>query len=265
MPLHLREKFRQNRIIRIAVGTTILTVALAVQYYLTKIPRHSIDIGGRSEFSPIIVRQGQQFVIDGPLFASPEGKLFSREPGPNEIVDVHFDDARLDELTVDDLAIPALTSSTTDKIDYVAADSSERSGVGEPCRTSLQVELKDAKPPRALHFYQMEAAGTGRRSLEMKTDGAELVVQMTTTTPPEAKVEPQGCNKLLRVGNRKPVRIPPFIPIRIIVPAGSSLRLNFRAFDVNAKSPWDGPDGLFAPFDLGPPMINPNDPAPVLH
>jgi hypothetical protein len=266
MPFQLRAKFWQNRIVRIAVGVTVLAVALVVQYYLTKIPRHSIDIGSRTEFSPVIVKQGQQeFVIDGPVVASPEGKLFSREPGPNEIVDVHFDDARLDELTVDDLANPTLKSSTPDEIDYVADESSQRSGGGEPCHTSLEVEFKDAKPPRALHFYQMEAAGAGRRSLEMKTDGAELVVQMTTTTPPEATVEPQGCSKLLRVGNRKPLRIPSFTPIRVIAAAGSSLWLNFRAFDVNVKTVWDGPDGLFAPFDLGPPMINPKDPSPVLH
>src|SRR6185503_18288147 len=110
MPFNLRAKFRQNRIIRIAFGTTVLAVAFVVQYYLTKIPRHSIDISGRSEFSPVIVKQSQQFVIDGPVVASPEGNLFSRDAEPNEIVDVHFDDAWLDELTVDDLADPALRS-----------------------------------------------------------------------------------------------------------------------------------------------------------
>jgi hypothetical protein len=265
MPFQLRAKFWQNRITRIAVGTTVLAVALVVQYYLTKLPRHSIDIGERRELSPATVKQSlQQLVIDGPVVASPEGKLFSRDSEPNEVVDVRFDNARVDEQTVEDLSNPALKSSSPESIDYNGAESRERSRAEEPCRTSLDVEFKDAKPPQTLYFYQMETAGADHRYLEMKTGGAELVVQMTTTTPPEATVEAEGCRKLLRVGNREPLRIPPFTPVRVIAATNSAFRFKFRAFDRNAKPLWNGPDGLFAPFDLGPPLINPDGPPPFL-
>lgn len=265
MPFNLRAMFRQSRIARIAVGASVLAGGLVGQYYLTKVPSHSIDIGRRSEFSPATVKRNQQqLVIDGPVVASPEGKLFSRDPGPNEGVDVHFDNARLDEQTVEDLSSPTLKSSTPEKIDYGAAESREVLGAGRPCRTSLEVELRDAKLPRALYLYQMEVAGADLRNLELKTAGAELVVQMTTTTPPEAVAETEGCRKLLRVGNRALIRVPPFTPVRVIVAADSAFRFNFRTLAADAKRLWDGPEGLFEPFDLGPPMINPNDPPPFL-
>lgn len=265
MPSHFLKQFGQNKIGRIAAGACVLAIALVAQYYLTKIPRHAVDIGKRSEFSPATVRLNQQeLVIEGPVVSSPEGKLFARDPKSNEAVDVHFENARLDDQTIEDLSSPTFKSSTLEPIDYGAAESKGTASVGAPCRTSLEVEFKDGKLPSALYLYQMQSPAADRRHFEMKAKGAELVVQMTTTAPPQATAETEGCRKLLRVGNRTPLHTPPFTPIRIIAGADSAFRFTFRPFAADAQRLWDGSEGLLAPFELGPPMVNPSDLPPVL-
>jgi hypothetical protein len=266
MTFRILKEFRHNRIVRTAFGVSVLVVALVAQYYLTKIPRRSVDIGKQSEFSPVTVQLNQELVIEEPFVSSPEGKLFSRNPKANEVVDVHFENARLDDLTIEDLSSARFKPSLTpEPIDYGASDSKQTPGPGGPCRTFFEIELKDRKPPRALHFYQLDGDGADRRRyFEIKTGGAELVVQITTVTPPEVTNETEGCRKQLRVGDRPPLPIPPVTSIRVIAAADSAFRFTFRTLDADAKPLWEGPEGLFEPFDLGPPMVNPNDPPPFL-
>jgi hypothetical protein len=253
------ETFRRNRIARIAVGVFVLVVAFLVQYFLANIPL-PVDIGKRDEFSPAKVRLGQdKLVIEGPVVNSLKGELLLHDGKANEVVEVHFNNARLNDVSIEDLSKPDFKpTSTPAKLDYVPSD--KQAAAGEPCRTFLQIKEKDGKPPGALHFYQLKTADADRRrQLEMKAVGGEIEVVMYAASPPKATNETEGCRKKLQVGSLPSQFLAPSTDVRAIAADDSSFRFLFRPLDPNTPL-WDGgSEGFYAPFELGLPMVKPGD------
>lgn len=261
----IRQKFRQNKIIRVAAGACVLALAFVVQYYLAHIPL-PIDIEATGKFSPATIKRSQQeeLVIEGLAVNLSEGVLLSHEGRANELVNVYLDKARLDETTIEDLSNPNFQPPTTQAtIDYTTPESQQTPKAGEQCRTFLKIGSKDKQLPRALHFYQLEADGGARlRYLEIKSSGADLVVEMVTDTPPEIETETYGCRKLLRVGSLPGLSLPPSTQIAAVVAADSAFRFRFQPLAPDAPLWVGGADGFFAPFELGVSTLDLNDPAP---
>jgi hypothetical protein len=219
-----------------------------------------MDIGETGKFSPATIKLNQELVIEGPVVSSPDGLLLLHDGRANEVVDAHFDSARLGEQTIEDL--PYKLPVTPMRIDYVLAEASQKPASGGPCRTFIHIKAKDGVPPSGLHFYQLAAGPNGNRQLEMKVDGKELIVDLVTDTPPGVTIETEGCRKFLRPGGFRDWPVPTTLPVTVIAAAGSSFRFIFRPLDKNIPL-FDGDQlALFAPFDLGPPKTAPNDPAP---
>ncbi|MDQ3805220.1 MAG: hypothetical protein M3416_15505 [Acidobacteriota bacterium] len=224
-----------------------------------------VDVDSTNKFSPVVVRLGQdELVIEEPVVNSPDDVLLAHEGRENEVVDVHLDSARLDEQTVEDLSDPKFNPpATPGKIDYWTPDTEQTPAAGEPCRTFLKIELKDRRPPRALHLYQLGRAGADRRRhLEMKTGGAELAVQMSTDTPPEVTAETRGCRKLLSVGGLPGLSLPASTEVTAVAAADSAFRFYFRPLTTDAPLWEGGPGGFLTPFDLGPPPVRPDEQPP---
>src|SRR5258708_23216454 len=104
----------KKRIVRRAAVVLVFTAALVVQYYLTNKPV-VMDVGAYKEFNPAILELGQkELVIDGAVAGrsgqSPPGGAFSEtlllshDGRSDEVVDVHFDKARLADGTIRMLA-----------------------------------------------------------------------------------------------------------------------------------------------------------------
>src|SRR5713226_9697910 len=106
-------RYWKKRIVRLAAAGLLFTAALVVQYCLTNIPV-VMDVGAYKEFNPAILELGQkELVIDGavagrsihsPAGAAPEALLLSHDGRSDEVVDVHFDKARLADETIRMLA-----------------------------------------------------------------------------------------------------------------------------------------------------------------
>lgn len=251
--------FREQRIARAMVGLLALAGAAFAQYRLANVPM-PVSVETIGDFSPAKLRLGQEeLIIEGPVVNSEEGMLFSHDGRANEIVDVSFDHARLDEQTIGMLESSGLRPpSTPVKIDYVVQESTGPSTGGEPCRS--RVELRTiSKMPAEIHIFQLGTPGQNHyRNLEMKTIGAELVSHMLTESPDDSNFAP-GCLKLLKVGdwNQRLTRI----AVSAIVAEDSALRFNFRSLTPDSKL-WDDTGGFFEPLDLGVQKLNPNDPPP---
>ena len=250
--------FRRHRIVRAGVGLLMLAGAAFGQYKLAHVPQPvNLDTTGR--FSPATITLGQQeLIIEGPVVNAAEGMLFSHDGRANEIVEVRFQRARLDEETIGALEGKGLTPpSSPAEIDYRARDSM-RSLKGESCRT--RVELRAiSKMPSEIHIFQLGAPGLSHyRYLEMTAKGAELVSRILTESPGDSVLAP-GCQKLLRVGDwNQPLTN---FEVATIVDDDSALRFAFSPLTREA-SLWGGPQDFFEPLDLGVEKQNPNDQPP---
>jgi hypothetical protein len=246
----------QQRIARAGLGLLVLAVAAIVQYKLAYIPQ-PVNLDTTGKFSPATIKRGQEnLIIEGPSVNSSEGVLFSHDGKPNEIVNVTFERARLDEQTIEmfgdgESRPPAITAEIVYRTDEPTPPP-----IGEEsCRT--QVELRAAsKMPDEIQLFQLGDPGLERyRHLEMRTKGTELTSQLVISSPGGSYNEP-GCQKQLKVGDWKKSIAS---DVTTIVAENSNLRFRFQPLTTNA-SLWDGPDGLFEPFDLGAPQVNPTDP-----
>jgi len=244
----------RQRIGRAAIGLLVLAAAAFAQFKLANVPE-PVNLETTGKFSPATIRLGQEeLIIEGPLVNSPEGMLFSHDGSLNEIVDVSFERARLDQQTVEKFESLGLSPpSTPSKIDYRAEDSM-RAHIGiEPCRTRVELRAP-LKMPEEIHLFQLGDPGLNHyRQLEMRVTGAELTSHVVIESPSGAYLEP-GCQKVLKVGdwNRSSS-----IDVTTIVAENSDLRFSFKPITPNSAL-WKDTEGFFTPFELGQSL--PTDP-----
>jgi len=254
----LRALWRQ-RTARAGAALLVLAAAAFAQYKLANVPL-PVNLETTEKFSPAIVRLGQEeLIIEGPLVNSTEGLLFSHDGGPNEIVDVSFERARLDEQTLQMFESLGLRPPATPAgIDYRAQEAKQPSSGGEPCRTRVELRAA-AEMPAELHLFQLGTAGLNRyRHLEMTAKGAELTSYLLTESPGDTDVGP-GCQKLLRVGDWN--QSLSTIEVAAIVADKTALRFTFKPLTPDSAL-WGGDGAGLEPIDLGAPKLSPNDPPP---
>ena len=249
---------RRQRIARAGVGLLVLAGAAFAQYKLANVPV-PVNLETTGRFSPATIKLGQEeLIIEEPVVNSAEGMLFSHDGRPNEIVDVSFEYARLDEQTVGKFASIGLSPpSTPSNIDYRAQDSKSPLISGEPCRTRVELRAT-SRMPDEIHLFQLGDPGLNHdRHLEMKTRGAELVSHLLIESPSGSYLE-SGCQKVLKVGDWNQ---PSSIDVTTIAAEDSDLRLSFKPLTASSNL-WEDTEGFFAPFELGEPQLKPTDPPP---
>jgi hypothetical protein len=248
----------RQRIARAGVGLLVLAGAAFAQYKLANVPM-PVNLDTTGKFSPATIRLGQEeLIVEGPVVNSAEGILFSHDGRPNEIVDVSFEHARLDEQTVGKFQSLGLSPpSTPAKIDYRAQDSRSAPIGDEPCRTRVELRAS-SKMPDEIHLFQLGNPGLNHdRQLEMRTTGSELTTHLLIESPSGLYLEP-GCQKVLKVGdwNRSCS-----IDITTNVAENSGLRLSFKPLTSDSAL-WEDTEGLFTPFELGQQKLKSTDPLP---
>jgi hypothetical protein len=132
----------------------------------------------------------------------------------------------------------------------------------EPCRTFIEIRLADERePPSALRFYQLDSpGGADYRHLTMKSEGGRLLVNVTTESPDDGE-QATGCQKLLKVGPDFERQTAGTYSVGMVAWEGAALQFRFNP--MGASNPlWDGPGGLFQPFELGAEKLAPSDPPP---
>ena len=245
--------------VRLMAGLLVLTGAIIPQLYLIFRPE-PVNLEDTGKFSPAVLRLGrEELMIEGPVTNSDEGLLLSHIGQPNEIVDLSFNRARLDGETLLQLGESNPPPDPT-RIDYLTTKSAQRTE-GNSCPTFIDVKFADArKPPTALHFYQTDAPGGGDyRSLDMKTTGGELILNIGTDGD---DVRAPGCQKKLAVGSDFSLLTEGTYGLAIVAEADSVSHFSFNP--ATAKNTlWDGPDAFFQPFDLGREQNSPEAPAPL--
>src|SRR5215469_13342195 len=100
MRFEILNKCWEERSIRLASVLVMFGAAVAVEYYVSRIPA-IVDVSGKKEFNPAIVELGQkELVLDHPSPGSSETLLVSHDGRTDEIIDAHFDSARLSAETM---------------------------------------------------------------------------------------------------------------------------------------------------------------------
>lgn len=260
-----RARVWQRRPVRVLAGLLLFGVALAAQYRLAAISE-PVNLSETGRFAPVSAKLGQaELIVEGPSVNSPGGVLFAHDGGPNEIVDVRFERARLGEDTARMLAALGDTvPEAPTAIDYRPDDESEQDAGREPCRTFARVAWGRAdQPPTALRLFQVEAPGLERyRYLEVEAAGGELAVQLLpAASGADPAPEASGCPGRLRIGELEE-QLTEGVGFTVVAAPGSKFRWHFRP-RTQGPPPWGGADGLFEPFTLGTPQVREADAPPL--
>lgn len=255
MPLNRLIAFTRQRLVRAVVGILVLAGAAFAQYELAHVPR-ALDVATIKDLSPATTSDGEEIIIEAPVINAAEGMLFSHDGKTNEIVDINFDQARLDATTVamfESYGLGLTPPATPARIYYQAQESPP--STDEPCHT--QVELHTASQmPGEIRFSQFDSPGSKQdRYLQVTIRGAELSANLLTDSAGDSDRGP-GCQKLLKVGDWKQSLARG--SVTIVVAQDSSFRCSFRP-RIADDNLWAQTQGLL-PLALGARQQDSNDP-----
>lgn len=254
------QRHRRRLPARLLAGLLLVTVALAAQAYFALRPQ-PVRVENIVEVSPVVAKLNRhELTVEGPTTNSEEGLLLSHGGKDHEVVDVDIDRAVLDNETLMQFS-DANPPTAPAHLAYQTAKWTGRSAAA-PCRTFVEVRLADkAEPPSSLSFYQLDSpGGDDYRHLLMKVEGGRLLVHVTTESPDEDE-QAEGCRKVLTVGPDFEQPILGTYSFGMVAERGAVLQFRFNPLGAG-KSLWDGPGGLFQPFDLGAEKLAPSDPPP---
>lgn len=251
---------RQRFPARLLAGLLVLTGAIAAQLYLAFRPQpvRVENVGG---LSPVAAKLGrQELTIEGPVTNSEEGLLLYHGGRDHEIVDVEIDGAVLDGDTLMQFG-DSNPPTAPARIAYETTKSAVRSSAA-PCRTFIEVRLADRRePPSSLSLYQLDSpGGADYRHLSMKAEGCKLLIKVMTESPDEDE-KAEGCRKSLKVGPDFEHQTTGTYSVGMVAERGAVLQFRFNPMGTSNPL-WDGPGGLFQPFDLGAEKLDPSDPPP---
>jgi hypothetical protein len=246
--------------VRLLAGLLVLAGAFLPQVYMAFRPE-PVKLEDTRRFSPASLNlDSEELTIEAPQTNSDEGLMLSHNGKAEEAVDVGFERAQLDKETL--IQLSELNPPTgTSRLDFRTAKPPNHAE-GEPCRTFLNILAEERKMPSALHLYQFGARGAGNfRGLDLKATGGRLLVSILTTPPEDEHENAPGCEKDLKVGSDF-TRPKGYIDSIAVVAEDDSV-IHFSFTPLSPKnSLWDGPEGLFQPFDLGIEKSSPDAPPP---
>jgi hypothetical protein len=209
-----------------AVAACLVLAGLADLWFVRRPEPHSV-----AEFSPFSAKLGsEEMILMHPVFVN--GPLLTHDGAPNEVVEIFFDKASL----VDE-------SGGAQSIAYMTGDDPP-GAKGSPCRTTLHASLEHSEAVE-LRLSQLGGmpGGVHRREIVIKAAGSPLLVDFVTMGDPSLTNQP-GCNKLLQIGGSERSVMQHLVKVR--AEPGSAVRLKFMP--ASGSPNWDGPSGLFEPF-----------------
>jgi hypothetical protein len=260
-PRGLKLSRRQQRFpARLLSGLLVLIGALAAQSYFAFRPQ-PVRVENVGEFFPVAAMLGRhELTIEGPVTSSEEGLMFYHGGRDHEIVDVEIDGAVL----VGDTLIELSHSNPPTAPARIAYETTKSAGhsAAAPCRTFIDIRLADkGEPPSSLSFYQLDSpGGADYRHMVMKAEGGRLFVNVTTESPDDDE-RATGCRKLLRIGPDFEQQTVGTNSVGMVAERGAVLQFRFNPTGTGNPL-WDGPGGLFQPFDLGAEKLDPSGPPP---
>lgn len=256
----------KRRAVRGVVAALVMAGAVFAQYKLANIPL-PVEIEDNRKVSIPPVKFGQELVVEGPSADASTDLLFWHDGNPTEIVDAYLDKARLSAETARENEIDPRASTIPGPITYTTRDGERgrKPDYSRACSTSVEVQLTpDKKSPSRIHFFQTSGrGGENYRDLDIKTDDAELVIRLSINPPEsppgdiaDAEVTEDngpGCLKRIK-GDRWEQLVGGAFVFKSLAAANSKFK--FRFLPMPQTTPlWQGQDGLFEPFKLGPPGL----------
>ncbi|HKQ52352.1 MAG TPA: hypothetical protein VJT74_08295 [Pyrinomonadaceae bacterium] len=206
-------------------------------------------------------------IVEGPSPDAPTSVLLSHEGSPAETVDADLENARLSEETTRENEVDPRAAMIPGPISYATRDGGQGRApdYSRACGTTIEVLLPpDNKAPSRIHFFQTSGrGGETYRDLDIRADDAELVVSLSINPPesPPGDVDDAqiteddgpGCVKLIK-GARWARLLGGAFGFKSLVAANS--KFNFRFMPLPPTTPlWQGQNGFFEPFTLGPPGL----------
>jgi hypothetical protein len=260
MRFEILGKWWGKQFIRLPLVLLIFGAAVAVEYYVSRIPA-VVDISAKKELNPALIELGQKkLVLEHPSAGASGRLLVSHDGTSDEVVDARFDKARLSAETMQMLAIREAEAPPAEAVKIELLTEPEQQASKEvPCKTAIAIEeASEDTPVGTLGFYQLEAPDVDSRHVEIESSDSELVVQIETTVPRGSQPTAHGCVKMLRIGDWSRDVYAPF-PLKVITSAGAAFRLRF-APTTSGSPPWMAANGLLG-LDLGTPLT-PDNPIP---
>ncbi|MGA2852313.1 MAG: hypothetical protein ABSE46_25180 [Terracidiphilus sp.] len=233
---------------RIAAVSVFILAALLV-YFGSHI-RRAISLPADDLNARIKARFGdERMVIRSPKIA-PEDLILSYVGSKNEVADIWMEDATLDDQSQHLLFAHSDVPSAA-RIGYTTGDAQSLVAGGDTCHTTIEIRrATNSTPVEALRLYQTDAtAGAQRfRQVVMDAGTSTMAVEVHTDSPVAGPSSFSSCRKLLTIGDRAPINLPP-IPVHMLVHGGS---INLHFYPANPVLPiFTGPDQTFEAVSLG--------------
>jgi hypothetical protein len=246
---NLKQLWRASLLVRRVTAGSVFVLAALLVYLGSHIPRSvSLPVDDLNAKSTARIRE-EQIIIKKPDIA-PGDLALSYVGSKNEVADIWLENATLDDRT-QGLLFPDSNALAPGKISYTTGSVLGPATSGDTCHTTIEIRrAKGSAPLDALTLYQTdEMAGAQRfRQVILDAGTSTMEIEVHTDSPTGGAMDLLDCHKLLTVGGRPPVDLPP-IPVHMLVYRGK-IDLHFNPANP-ALSIWTGPKQTFEAVSLG--------------
>jgi TIR domain len=268
---------KEKKIMLTSIVTLALLGMLFLVYRFVTVPLPMrLDADSQINFPPAMLGT-DEIIIEGPVVNTSTGLLLSGKVERDEEISLEMEKAQLSQTTIDDFELDP-PSASIGRIIY-SYSPEEKSASNRPCTTSVEIKLKDAKLPDAIHFQNTVGPEGGKdyRALDIKSVGADSIINIIMTPKDSASaptsdqpglpsmddgpgcwkhlITPSGVDRVFYGGKA----------VESIVTPDSMF--HFRFTPTNDEKPlWDAEEGLLEPFVFGsPPQADSEEKLSVLH
>lgn len=247
--VNLKQLWQTSLLFRRVTAGSVFVLAALLVYLGSHIPRAiSLPADDLNAKSMALILD-EQIIIEKPAIA-PGDLVLSYVGSKNEVADIWLENATLDEQS-QHLLFRNSPAPAPGRISYTAGDVATPGKSDDTCHTTIEIRrAKGAAPLDALKLYQSdETAGAQRfRQVILDTGSAAMEIEVHTDAPADAAPDLPVCHKLLTIGDRSPIDLPP-LPVHMLVQGG---RIDLHFNPANPALPiWTGPDQTFEAVSLG--------------
>jgi hypothetical protein len=233
---------------RIAAVSVFILAALLV-YLGSHIPR-SISLPADDLSAKSTARVGEERILIRKPVIAPGDLALSYVGSGNEIAGVWLQNATLDPQS-QQLLSPGSGVPAPSTIGYTTGNTAAPARSGDTCHTTIEIRrAANSDPVEAITLYQTDVTAGAQRFRQVVLDAgaSTMEIEVHTDPPSQGALDLAGCHKLLTVGDKPPIDLPP-IPVRMLV-HGGTIDLHFNP--ANPALPiWTGPDQTFEAVSLG--------------